>query len=101
MPATTTTVGDRAITFVTRAPISVTLHFGDKVTIPDAALALDCSHATIYNLFDRGSLKRWAMGQRIYIPWGDIERILRDGMPENLGRRGHSRKKKIVVEVAA
>ena len=48
------------------------------LSIPEAAKRLSISRAHVYNLIDRGEIRRVKLGRRALIPVSEIERVLAD-----------------------
>lgn len=48
------------------------------LSIPEAAKRLGISRGHVYNLIDRGEIRRVKLGRRALIPVSEIERLLAD-----------------------
>src|SRR5262245_17113694 len=46
------------------------------VSIPEAAIILDCTERTVYRLMDRGELRDFRKGGRSYFRLSDVEKLL-------------------------
>ncbi len=82
------TIAGRSFEFVAaNEPVRVKLHYGDKITVDDAARILGVARNTVDKMFKRGQLRRWLFGGMVFVPWADIEHVLANGTTNVRGRR--------------
>lgn len=74
-------IGDTTVSLVpvAREPPTVELHFGDKVRLTAATRLLNVSAMTANNWLRSGKLTKFKSGTRTYVPWAEVEALLRSG----------------------
>jgi hypothetical protein len=88
----TMTLGETTYEFVpAREPVKIVVHFGNKVHIDDVCRMLGVSRQAVYLMFERGTLTRWTMANKVYVPLADLERLLHEG--DKASKRGSQRRK--------